>query len=243
MPDMDGYEVCRRIKADTKTKDIPIIFVTRLNSSEVEQKCFEMGAVDYITKPLVAEVVRARVNTHTALQAKNAELETKGLVDELTGVSNRRGFNIRLEEELSRAERDKTPLSLLIIDLDKFKLFNDNYGHLAGDVCLQKAAQLMCLSLRRPGDYFARYGGEEFAVILPNTDADGALAVGNKLVRAVSSLNIEHKHSNFKKVTTSIGAATLVPPHIGRVKSDELIKKADTCLYAAKSKGGNLASN
>ncbi|MBF7073308.1 response regulator [Glaciecola sp. MH2013] len=241
MPGVDGYEVCRQVKSNPDTSDIPVIFITRAVGSDTEQKCFEMGAIDFITKPLVAEVVRARINTHTSLKAKTMQLEQKGLTDELTGVSNRRGFNLRLEEELLRSHRDKTELALLIIDIDKFKPFNDHYGHVAGDECLQKVAQLMSLSLRRPGDYFARYGGEEFAVILPNTGYSGAQAVANKLVRAVSSLNIEHAKSDFKKVTTSIGVSCATVPQAQPYKADDLIKAADLCLYKAKREGGNCA--
>jgi len=166
------------------------------------------------------------------------QLKLIAFMDGLTGVANRRHFDNTLDLEWRRAMRSAKPISLIIVDVDYFKNFNDTYGHLAGDSCLQQIAHTIRDSLRRAGNFAARYGGEEFAVILPDTDAEGAYLFAESLREKVENLNIEHTDSRVgKNVTVSLGVSTIVPkkdsPH------DELIYLADKALYKAKQGGRN----
>ena len=171
------------------------------------------------------------------LEAANTRLQSLAATDGLTGLANRRSFDVALERECRRAARARQPLSLLLIDVDKFKDFNDCYGHQAGDECLRGVAQAIMQTFRRPGDLSARYGGEEFAIILPDTDEDGARAVAETLCLAVQDLGVPHQKSAAGVVTISIGTATK-----GRLRDPDgaiLVGSADTALYAAKSRGRN----
>lgn len=238
MPDMDGYEVCKRLKRDSRTKNIPVIFITAKSEVEDETRGLELGAVDYITKPFQVPIVKARVKTHLNLKRKSDLLESLAALDALTEIANRRRFDESLQAEWNRDKRSKTPLTLIILDIDFFKNFNDNYGHAAGDDCLKRVAQALASSLKRPGDYIARYGGEEFAVILPGTDAKSAAHVAEQLISTVESLAIPHSYSDVSKhITISVGSATIIP-------NDELfplfiVEAADKMLYEAKRTGRN----
>jgi len=170
MPELDGYEVCARLKADEATRNIPVIFVTSHTDADEETKGLELGATDFIAKPVNPAVVRARVKTHLTLKAQSDLLRQMVFLDGLTGVANRRCFDERLDVEWRRAARSASPLALLMLDVDHFKRFNDCYGHQMGDECLRQVAAAIKGSLVRPGDVVARYGGEEFACILPATD-------------------------------------------------------------------------
>ena len=174
MPEMDGYEVCARLKADEATRDIPVIFVTSHTDAAEETKGLELGAVDFIAKPVNPAVVRARVKTHISLKAQSDLLRQMVFIDGLTGVANRRCFDETLNVEWRRSVRNSSPLALLLLDVDHFKRFNDRYGHQAGDDCLRRVASAIKVHLLRPGDLVSRYGGEEFACILPATDFKGA---------------------------------------------------------------------
>lgn len=190
MPEMDGYEVCRRLKNDPETKDIPVIFVTAKSSSEDEVLGLNIGAVDYITKPFSIPVVKARVRTQVQLKVRTELLERLAMVDGLTGIANRRSFDQNLEHEWKRATRNALPISVVMIDIDHFKNYNDNYGHGAGDVCLQQVAGALRSVIQRPADLVARYGGEEFAALLPETDVQGAEMIASAMREAVSSLKL-----------------------------------------------------
>jgi two-component system sensor histidine kinase/response regulator len=241
MPVMDGFATCEKLKQTPKFADIPIMFITSEDNSN-EVKCLTLGAVDFISKPFVKEIVKARVDTHMALKQKSDLLLAKGLTDELTQVANHRAYKVRINEELSRSKRDKTSLSLLMIDLDKFNLFNDNYGYLAGDQCLQKVASFLSLHLKRPADFIARIGGEEFIVILPNTSLDGAQEIAARLKHSVASLGYQHALSAHKIMTVSIGVATAEFANLknaANVTADELMTQAEISLYKAKKSGGN----
>ncbi len=257
MPDMDGYQVLEKLKANAVTREIPVIFITAMGAEEDEARGLGLGAVDYITKPISAAIVRARVRTHLALRhsmremaqlnaqlaQKNAELvrlnailENMAMLDGLTGIPNRRHFDACLEQEWSRSVREQTPISLILMDIDFFKLFNDNYGHGAGDVCLQQVARTLAGAMTRPVDLMARYGGEEFVCLLPGTDLEGVATVGNKLRESIHALGLEHRYSKVAgHVTLSMGGVTLVPP---RGSSPAiLLKAADERLYEAKREG------
>ncbi len=239
MPGMDGYAVIKALKEDDKTRNIPVIFITVRDKVEDESTGFELGAVDYITKPFHMPVVKARIKTHMNLKRKTDMLEQLALLDGLTNIPNRRRFDEVLEKEWKRAQRNTSPLTLMMIDIDCFKAFNDLYGHSRGDDCLCSVATALVDSLERPGDFVARYGGEEFAVVLPETPEKGAWTMAEKLRMKVQELNIAHENSPVAPcITVSIGAATAIPQQ-GLPTRSALLETADQMLYEAKSKGRN----
>jgi len=238
MPGLDGYEVCKKLKADSRTMHIPVIFVTALDASDDEAKGFEIGAVDYITKPFKPVIVKARVRTHIQLKRKTDLLDRMALLDGLTEIPNRRNFDITLEKETKRATRNKSFLSLILMDIDFFKKYNDHYGHVAGDSCLRQVAKTVEGVKKRASDFAARYGGEEFAMILPGTDIKGAMQIAENVRSAVVALNIQHTTSDVAEyVSLSLGVATILPDQ--EMSSIELIKSADASLYQAKANGRN----
>ncbi len=242
MPDMDGYEVCARLKADAVTRDIPIIFVTAKDQEEDESKGLNAGVIDYITKPIRPSIVRARIRNHLELKRYRDSLKALSMVDGLTSIPNRRQLDEALDNEWRRARRNQTPLSVLMMDIDYFKAYNDHYGHLAGDDCLRQLARGLSDVVRRPADLVARYGGEEFVFLLPDTGAEGAINAANRVQEKVKLLNIPHAYSSVANhVTLSIGVATMVPTDKQTVI--DLIKQADECLYDAKQSGRNTVKN
>ena len=238
MPGMDGYEVCRRLKAAPETTDIPVIFVTALGQEADEARGLEAGAIDYIVKPISPPIVKARVHNHLKLKRYQDTLAGLAMLDGLTGIPNRRRFDEILRLEWNRAQRTGTRLSLMMIDIDHFKLYNDTYGHLEGDDCLRAVAQAMSGALHRAGDMVARYGGEEFACILPDTGSNGSRNVAERIMAGVSDLEISHSASPVApKVTVSIGYCTKMPEE-GRTP-EQLVLCADRNLYRAKQNGRN----
>ncbi len=238
MPGMDGYELCERLKSDDKTRGISVVFLTVRNEERFETQGFQVGAIDYITKPFSLQVVKARVRTHLESKRQRDLLENLSSIDELTGIANRRRFDVILSLEWRRAVRRAVPLALVLVDIDYFKAFNDTYGHPAGDDCLRTVARALAASLERAGDVVARYGGEEFAVVLPDTDSQRAGDVGERLRAAVDSLNIRHSDSPVAdRVTISLGAASTFPQN--EVSPQSLTEAADNMLYEAKKEGRN----
>jgi diguanylate cyclase (GGDEF)-like protein len=238
MPGMDGYEVCKRLKADPVTAPIPVVFITALNQSEDEVRGLECGAIDYITKPVIPPVVKVRVKNQLDLKRYRDLLESLSHMDGLTGIPNRRRFDDYLRLEWRRAARSGARFSLLMIDIDDFKAFNDNYGHLAGDDCLKQVAQTLAQCAQRPADMVARYGGEEFVCVMPETDNAGALFLARHMLESVRDLAIAHEHSRTARVVTiSVGAATLAP--MNEQSPEDLIRLADEKLYQAKQQGRN----
>ena len=236
MPEMDGYAVCRALKSDETMRDVPIIFVTAQDNPDDEAQGLEAGAVDFITKPVHAAVVLARVRTHLTLAFQTEMLRSLSLIDGLTGIANRRQFDAVLEREWRHRERAKVPLSLLMIDIDFFKRYNDHYGHLAGDACIQAVAQELRSALHRPHDFVARYGGEEFACLLPDTPLEGAEHKAKDMMQRVRALAMDHVASEIEPyVTISIGVATASPTSI--TTSADLLSTADRFLYVAKESG------
>lgn len=264
MPEMDGYEVCRRLKADGSTQSIPVIFVSVLDDVTAKVKAFEAGGVDYITKPFQMNEVVVRLKTHLAsyrllqqlksqnarlrqevydrlateimLQTANQGLQRLAHIDELTQVANRRSFNKALTHEWRRLAREQQPLSLIFCDVDCFKIYNDTYGHQAGDECLRQIASTISTTLRRPGDSISRYGGEEFAVILPNTPIAGAVHVASAIQIAIRALDLVHAGSCVSQVVTlSLGVSTVAP--IAELSPMTLVAAADRALYRAKLEG------
>jgi diguanylate cyclase (GGDEF)-like protein len=240
MPDMDGHEVCRRLKADEATRDTPVIFVTAHNDEAAETAGLALGAVDFISKPINPAIVRARVKTHLTLKAQADLLREWVYVDGLTGVRNRRHFDEGLAAEWARSMRHGTPLSLVMIDVDLFKRYNDHYGHQAGDDCLRQVAHALRSCLRRPGDLLARYGGEEFGVLLPVTPLDDALALAGEMQQAVAALGLPHALSTVADaVTVSLGVCSRAAGCGSSAAA--LLRGADAQLYLAKTGGRNRA--
>lgn len=238
MPGMDGYEVCRRLKQDQRTHDIPVIFVTARHDVADEELGLNLGAVDYITKPYHLPIVQARVRTHVELKRKTDLLESLAMIDGLTGIANRRSFDRTLDSEWRRAKRQSTPLSLIMMDIDYFKPYNDHYGHGAGDLCLRWVAKVLGGVLARSGDLVARYGGEEFVAILPATAGGEARILAERMRETVAGLGISHQHSAVADhVTLSVGAATV--RSAAGYRREQLLELADAMLYKAKAAGRN----
>ena len=236
MPGMDGLKVCRRLKAEQRTKNIPVIFVTAQDNPEDETRGLDAGAVDFISKPFNHTVVRARVQTHLTLKAQSDLLRSMAFIDGLTGVANRRRFDEALETEWRHCRRHGIPLALFLIDIDHFKKYNDTYGHLDGDNCLKIVATALKKQLRRPHDLLARYGGEEFGCLLPGIDMEGALHKARAILQAVRDLRIPHVSSDTAPhITISLGMAATIPDH--EHPAGRLVSLADARLYQAKQQG------
>lgn len=238
MPGMDGHQVCRKLKSDPATRSIPIIFITAMGDAENETMGFALGAVDYIPKPFNNAVVKARVGVHLRLKRQNDMLENLASMDALTEVPNRRAFEQARTTEWRRCQRENLPVSIIMIDVDRFKQYNDNYGHGAGDECLARIAKAISGCVHRPGDMLTRYGGEEFAAIMSGTHSAGAMQMAQQFHTAVADIGISHEHSKVAPhVTLSIGVATTDNPHV--VTAEQLLEAADRMLYEAKQSGRN----
>lgn len=239
MPDIDGYAVCKALKDDDETKDIPLIFVTGKDALEDELIGLNLGAVDYFRKPFNTALVRARIKNQILLIQKTRQLEEMAWVDGLTGIWNRRMFDIKFSEACRYAQRNKRAVSVLLIDIDYFKQFNDNYGHAEGDEVLKKVAQTLMLGAGRPFDTVARYGGEEFVILLNDVHPQDGALVAEKVRELIEDLEIEHKHSSIHRVlTVSVGVASSLQSN-EFVDQPALLKLADKCLYEAKAAGRN----
>ena len=240
MPDMSGHQVIQALKNDDATRQIPVIFISALDSPADEERGLDLGAVDYITKPFHPSIVRKRVLNHLQSVHHRQLLENLAMIDSLTEIPNRRRYNEALANEWRRCTRIHHPLSLAIIDVDHFKAYNDRRGHAEGDHVLREIALKLSEFVRRPGDLAARYGGEEFVLLLPNVDAMAAASLGNEIRASVESLQLPHPNSPVSgHVTISLGGMT-VYPHGGAV-DPRFFQEADAALYAAKAEGRNRA--
>jgi diguanylate cyclase (GGDEF)-like protein len=238
MGEMDGFEVCRRLKADPATRHIPVVFITGRTEAVDEQLGLDLGAVDYIRKPFQRSVLKARVRNHIALKRHGDALEALSGIDALTGIANRRRFDEVLEREWNSALRRRLPLALMMIDIDCFKAFNDRYGHDLGDECLRRVGQTLGELCRRKTDLVARYGGEEFCWVLPDTGLAGAGRKAVELLEAIRALDIPHDASDVARyVTASIGVWSEVPDTSTDMRA--FFKQADERLYRAKRQGRN----
>jgi len=235
MPNMDGYDVIKLLKKSKMTKEIPVIFITGLDDIEAEEKGLILGAADYIAKPFHAPIVKLRVRNQIKMLDQFRTILRLSMHDSLTGLPNRRNYESRLSYEWSRAQREQTPLSLLLIDVDNFKAYNDTFGHQQGDAALVSVVSKFNGVLKRPGDFAVRWGGEEFVIILPNTDTDGAMEVAEQLRQSVEEAEIPGKQ--ITNITVSIGVNTWVYGQESTI--DELMQNADTALYEAKHDGRN----
>ena len=246
MPELDGFEFCEQLK-NLGERLTPILMITSLDDADSIDRAFAAGATDYITKPVNLCLLRQRVKnlvkqSHSIehqlnkLQQANQDLIVLANVDSLTKLANRRDFDRYIQQEWTRLQQLRAPLSLIMCDVDFFKNYNDQYSHPVGDRCLMQVATAMRETVRRRSDLVARYGGEEFAVILPNTDALGAVCVGERIRSVVKDLAIVHEASKISThVTVSVGVSTMIPNR----ESDfpTLIDTADRALYQAKSQG------
>lgn len=237
MPGMDGYEVCRQLKASPDTKDIPVIFITAVDGEYEEARGLELGAADFIVKPVRPQVVKAQVRNQLALHKAmteltqiNQKLERLAIRDELTGLYNRRKLDEEFEMEVTRAERYGRPLSVILFDLDHFKNVNDTYGHPVGDIVLSKTAGELLMQLRS-SDIAGRWGGEEFLVICPETSLDTTAMLADRLRAHQETLVFPEAN----QVTASFGVAA---HRTGRTPKD-ILQCADEALYEAKRKGRN----
>jgi diguanylate cyclase (GGDEF)-like protein len=229
--------VLAELKRLEETRAIPVIFVTGLSSKEDEEKGLTFDAADYISKPFSAGIVRLRVRNQIKIVNQLRTIEHLSITDQLTGLLNRRGFLGLCEKEWKKMVREKLPASALMLDVDKFKVYNDTYGHRQGDVVLQEVSGILTRSLERPGDFVARWGGEEFIAFLSNTDIYGALNVAEQIRSNVESLIIPCDDGSSTGVTVSIGVNTVVPEKNSLI--EEFISLADKALYAAKESGRN----
>jgi diguanylate cyclase (GGDEF)-like protein len=241
MPDMDGLEVCRRLKADPLTREIPVIFITGLTQEEDEVKGFGVGAVDYIPKPFNPVIVKARVKTHAQLKLQSDFLKALAYRDGLTGVANRRRFQDWALEELQRCARLDAAVVVFMIDIDHFKLYNDHYGHQQGDQCLKTVAQCLHEQAVEAGTgMIARYGGEEFVGLFRVTDASAALELGQKMVSRVQLAALpHHKSLTNPNVSISLGGCMATPPFNAAL--EDVLAQADAQLYDSKTSGRNQA--
>jgi diguanylate cyclase (GGDEF)-like protein len=235
MPEQDGLATCRQMKSIESIADIPVIFVTGVQQEE-EDACWHAGGVDFIQKPFNATTLRHRVNAHLTLKRQSDLLRSLAFIDGLTSVYNRRYFDQALQKQLAACKRRHSPVAMLMIDIDHFKLYNDHLGHLAGDDALRRVANVLCACCQRPNDLIARYGGEEFVAVLSDTHAEGAVVVASKMLEQVNQLALCHPASPFGNISVSIGIA------IADIESgyDACITGlADKQLYLAKQNGRN----
>lgn len=259
MPDIRGIDACKEIKSKDSVKDIPIILMTASSDDQHLEEAFEAGAMDYISKPFKKVELLARIRSALKLKSEidqrksreeeltvaagelrevNIKLARLSAVDGLTEVFNRRYFDIALEKEFQRSIRNQVPISLIMIDIDGFKAFNDFYGHLHGDQCLKQIALTLKKIVNRSHDFIARYGGEEFVVLLPETSREGALRLAESLRLRVENLAIDHARALVgTSVSISLGVASLVP--VQGTDPVELIHQADRALYLSKKAGRN----
>lgn len=233
-----SLKLCERLKRDEATRPIPVMLVADHIDIDDEVKAYRLGVSDFMRRDRSPEVFKARVDMLLQLKVTRDELERAARRDSLTQIYNRREFDRVLLQEWRRCARSRTTLSLLMIDIDYFKDYNDHYGHLAGDGCIRMLAHSMKNAVERTSDLVCRYGGEEFAILLPDTCAKGALKVAHNLKRCIDELNIAHVVSEVSEhVTVSIGCCTLRPDTAGDML--KLVSIADQRLYLAKKRGRN----
>lgn len=251
MPGLKGLDVCARMKRDPRLSEVPVIFVTGHTSPEDELRGLEAGAADFIAKPIREALLVARVRTQLRMKALTDELRAVACTDALTGAANRRSFDETLDREWRNALRQGQPLSLLMVDVDHFKAYNDFYGHQEGDECLRQISLALHQAVKRPTDMVARYGGEEFAVLLPGANSVGAEAVARRLAEELRLRALPHaKSSTASCITASVGICTFdrtgptvsdrpgaAPSPISAPEPEDLVRAADVALYAAKRAG------
>lgn len=237
MPGMDGFTLLKKLQEEIITQNVPVILITSLSDVENEQYGLVLGAVDYITKPFHAPIVKARVNTHIKLYNYRRQVERQSKTDQMTGIANRRRHDEYSVEKWKESVRLRTPFSICMFDIDHFKSFNDTFGHPAGDRVIASVAKTIASYLHRSTDFFARYGGEEFVAILLGDDSDRVFEYIKTIRQAVEDLHIPHNPAVSEWVTVSIGGITIIPD--AEKSYDFYLKIADAMLYDAKKFGRN----
>lgn len=238
MPGISGHEICRTLKGSPESADIPIIFLTGRDDEEDELLGLGLGAADYVTRPFSIPILRARIQTHLKMKEYQDKLAEMSFIDGLTGLPNRRRFDDFLAHFASLARRVETSIGLILMDIDHFKIYNDTFGHQAGDECLRKVAQALGSVRHRPADMVARYGGEEFVCVLPDTPAHGAWVVAQNLRESVLGLELPHAPASGNSIVT-ISLGVSAREHRPDVDPAALIREADQALYMAKHQGRN----
>jgi len=234
LPDLNGFEVCRLLKADPATMIIPIIFLTGASSTEQKIKGLQLGAADYVTKPFDVAELLARVGASLRTKFLLDLLSKKAMIDGLTGLWNRSYLDQRLNAELSLSARTGQTFSCIMADVDHFKAINDTYGHAFGDLALRTTSQIFAENTRAE-DIVCRYGGEEFAILLPGVGAVGAGAFAERMRDKVSQLVLLHG-SGVVRLTCSFGIAEILKDNVAGASPIQL---ADQALYQAKRTGRN----
>jgi diguanylate cyclase (GGDEF)-like protein len=237
MPDMNGFDVLVKLKNSAATMNIPVIFLTGLSDAGDEEKGLSLGAVDYITKPFNQSVVYARIKTHLKMVDYIRTIEKLCMLDTLTGLSNRRGFDTRMDVEWGRAYRERRTLGLIMLDIDNFKIYNDTYGHPQGDILLQTLADVINKTLNRPADFAARWGGEEFMILLPDTAIEGTVNIAEQIRMNIKDTIVPCADGTKTSTTVSLGAVSIIPDEGD--SSADFIAGVDKLLYAAKENGRN----
>lgn len=237
MPGMDGFMLLKRLQEEIITRSIPVILITSLSDIQNEQRGFTLGAVDYIAKPFHPVIVQARVNTHIKLYKYRKQVEHQSMTDQLTGVANRRRHDLYSVAKWKEAIRLKIPFTVCMFDIDRFKAYNDTFGHPAGDKVIIAVANTLSTYLRRTTDFVARYGGEEFVAIIVGGDARINYEYMKQIRRGIEDLHIPHAPSAGEWVTISIGGVTVLPKDSEQYPT--YLNIADTMLYDAKRFGRN----
>ncbi|AAW88082.1 two component response regulator, GGDEF domain protein [Aliivibrio fischeri ES114] len=240
MPIMGGFEVIEKLKNSETTKDIPIIVITVNQSTEDEIRALDLGAVDFVTKPFHAVILQKRIRNQLALKLKSDLLEKHASLDGLTNLLNRRMFDFDLENRWAESQRLQANFSLIMFDIDHFKLYNDNYGHSAGDEVLVRVAKALMKTLQRKTDRVYRYGGEEFILIQFDTDLEQLRQTAELLRQCIYDLNITHDFSFHKRISISVGATLINAEQIQPIPY--LLEITDQQLYKAKKQGRNCVS-
>ncbi len=237
MPGMDGFMLLKRLQEEIITRSIPVILITSLSDIENEQRGFTLGAVDYIAKPFHPIIVQARVNTHVKLYKYRKQVEQQSVTDQLTGIANRRQYERYSKSKWDEITRLHLPFSICMFDIDYFKVYNDTFGHPAGDKVITTVAGTLSANLQRATDFVARYGGEEFIAILVGDEAKDVFRHVKHIKQKIENLHIPHNPSVSKWVTVSAGGVTVVPKKDDQYHTN--LKIADTMLYDAKRYGRN----
>lgn len=237
MPEMDGYQILNELREFKSTKNIPVIFITGLSSDEDEEKGLSLEVADYISKPFVPAIVKLRIRNQIRIVNYLRIIEQLSMTDSLTGLHNRRSFNEKLRQEWGRAIREEVSISLIMLDVDNFKSYNDTYGHQQGDVVLQTVAKIFTRMLKRSADFVARWGGEEFIILLPSTDMAGAAKLADDIRVEVENTQIILTDGTVTGVTVSAGVNDLIPCNDSIL--DKFISDADKAMYLAKDRGRN----
>ena len=237
MPEMDGFTLLKKLQEEIITQSVPVILITSLADAVNEQHGLILGAVDYITKPYIPLIVKARVNTHVKLYKYRRQVEEQSMTDQLTGIANRRRYDRYSITKWHEAVRLKVPFSICMFDIDHFKAYNDTFGHPAGDKVIAAIAKVLSSYMKRSTDFVARYGGEEFVAISMGDSSGKMFEHLKKIRQAIEGLHIPHSPTVSEWVTVSIGGVTVVPPADGKYAF--FLQLADTMLYDAKRHGRN----